>query len=423
MKILITTDTYSTYISGVVTSIGNLREELESLGHEVRILTVSDNVKNYYKDGVYHIRSLPLKLYPNTRFPISFARDYLEEIIEWQPHIIHSQCEFFSFEFAEYISRWTGAAIVHTYHTLYEQYTKYILNGKLITPGLLSGFMKERLRNVKAIIAPTPKTENQLRSYGIENRIEIIPTGISLERFLGRITPAARKAKRREIGIDENTPTLISLGRLGFEKNVNELIDGFALVLKRLPEAKFLIVGDGPAREELEKQTKELELGESVIFTGMVPYDDTPIFYQLGDLFVCGSTSEAQGLTYVEAAVSGLAQVSRDDLCLANVIEQGKNGFSYNTVDELADYCVKLLLDEDFRKNAAEYNAAVAVKFGREQFGKSVSALYREVWEETEFLDNQRKHVISLLDNKVIDFFRREKNGRADDDEEEDDES
>ena len=76
-----------------------------------------------------------------------------------------------------------GAAFVHTFHTLYEQYTKYIPIGKHLGAAALAGWMRYRLRAADVCIAPTEKVERTLLGYGIENSIAVIPTGIRLERF------------------------------------------------------------------------------------------------------------------------------------------------------------------------------------------------------------------------------------------------
>ncbi|MBQ7292596.1 MAG: glycosyltransferase [Clostridia bacterium] len=104
MKILITSDLYTTATNGVVTSLKNLCGELEKKGHEVRILSFSNNKHSRKEGNVYLLRSLPFPVYPDVRLPI-FARrhEYVKEIIAWKPDVIHSQCEYFSFVYAKYI--------------------------------------------------------------------------------------------------------------------------------------------------------------------------------------------------------------------------------------------------------------------------------------------------------------------------------
>lgn len=117
----------------MVTSVRDLMEALKKKGHEVRFLTISKKLRSRKEDDIYYIKSVPLGVvYPDVRMPISYRHRYLRELIAWKPDVIHSQREFFSYQFAGFISRKTGAPIVHTYHTLYEQYVTYIFPSKRI---------------------------------------------------------------------------------------------------------------------------------------------------------------------------------------------------------------------------------------------------------------------------------------------------
>ena len=225
MKILITTDLFSTKTNGVVTSVRNLCDELKARGHEVKILTSSDSVRSKRSEDVYYIRSVPLRVYPDVRMPTAYKHRFIREIIEWKPDVIHSQCEFFSFKFAKYISKKTKAPIIHTYHTLYEDYVSYVIPGKRLGNWVVKKLSKTILKDVDTVIAPTHKIEDKLKSYGMTNPISVIPTGINLTQHKIRISKDIRNEKRAEYGIQENTLLLISLGRLGAEKNLCELIN------------------------------------------------------------------------------------------------------------------------------------------------------------------------------------------------------
>ena len=226
MKVLITTDLFTTKTNGVVTSVRNLMEELTKKGHEVRVLTVSEKHKSYQEGNVYFIKSVSLeKVYPNVRMPTSYRHRYLKELVEWKPDVIHSQCEFFSYQFANYISRKTGAPIVHTYHALYEQYVTYVFPSQRIGAYLVGKLSKLRLRKADAIVAPTQKVEDVLKNYGLHNTMHVIPSGIALEQHKQRITPEQRLEKRRALGIADDEIVLLNLGRLGTEKNLTEVVE------------------------------------------------------------------------------------------------------------------------------------------------------------------------------------------------------
>ena len=130
LKILITTDWYEPVINGVVTSVVTLKEQLERLGCEVRILTLSENGQEGREGAVYYLSSVDAsRIYPGARAAFPSGR-CLEELLSWKPDLIHSQCEFSSFLAAKRIAGKTGIPIVHTYHTVYEDYTHYFSAGK-----------------------------------------------------------------------------------------------------------------------------------------------------------------------------------------------------------------------------------------------------------------------------------------------------
>ena len=114
MKILITTDLYTTTTDGVVTSVRNLMNALAEKGHEVRVLTVSERLRSHQENNIYYIKSVPLGVvYPDVRMPVSYRHRYLRELIQWKPDVIHSQCEYFSYQFAAYIAKYGNMLKFH----------------------------------------------------------------------------------------------------------------------------------------------------------------------------------------------------------------------------------------------------------------------------------------------------------------------
>ena len=380
-KILITTDLYTTNTNGVVTSVQNLFDELTARGHDVKILTISDTLHSHREGPVTYIRSVSLeKVYPNVRMPVSYRHELIRDIIEWKPDVVHSQCEFFSYQFAARISKITGAPIVHTYHTLYEQYvTSYLIPSRRFSDALVKFLSRKRLKKVSTLIAPTQKVENTLQGYGLKSPIEIVPSGISLEQHRQRLDPQIRLEKRRALGISDEDMVLLNLGRLGGEKNLGELITLFAQARKENGNLKFLIVGDGPAREDLEKLARKLGVSDQVIFTGMVSPGEVQDYYQLGDVFVSASTSETQGLTYIEAAANGLPLLCRQDECLADVLREGENGYDYTCAEEFLRAIDTLVDDPEWRVSAARRSEQIAASFDKRAFADAVETIYESV--------------------------------------------
>ena len=356
-------------------------EELEKKGHEVRVLTVSEKLKSHQDGNIYYIKSLPLGVvYPDVRMPISYHHHrFIKELIDWKPDVIHSQCEFFSYQFAAYISRKTGAPIVHTYHTLYEQYVTYIFPSQRIGAFFVGKLSKYRLRKADAVVAPTAKVENVLKNYGLRNPIHVVPSGIALEQHKQRITEEERKRRRNKLDIPEDALVLLNLGRLGTEKNLTEVLELFAIARAQNSKLMLLIVGDGPARHELEEKAANLGVSDQVIFTGMVAPEEVHAYYQLGDVFVSASTSETQGLTYVEAAANGLPLLCRKDPCLDGVLIEGRNGWEYEAEEEFCDIIDAILRNPAQRQEAGSQSEQIAASFDKSNFAEKIEDIYESV--------------------------------------------
>ncbi|MBN7773001.1 glycosyltransferase [Clostridium aminobutyricum] len=397
MKILITTDWYKPVINGVVTSVINLKDELEKAGHEVRVLTLSPDGKQKYEEDTYYLKSFRVKVYPQARATHNFHSVFLPDILDWHPDIIHSQCEWFSFIFAKYIAIKLNIPIVHTYHTIYEDYTHYLLHGTGLTKKLVLFGTNRIVNSMDYVIAPTIKTRNLLLSYGIENPIFTIPTGINLNKYRPRISETRRLELLDTLGIPKDKTVIISIGRLAYEKNIDELIDDMILLKESHPEIFLILVGGGPYENTLRERVASLGLETNILFTGMISPDEVPEYFQIGKVFVCASQSEAQGLTYIEALASGIPLLCKYDQCLENVLVEGTNGYFYDNAEEFIQKLIHLLNTPDeyaqFCKNAEQ----TAEKYSKEVFGKRVLEVYQDALKNFKGHASIRARLIPML--------------------------
>lgn len=382
MKILIATDVYKPSINGVVISTVNLYEQLKERGHDVKILTLSNTRASNKVGDAYLIGSLPVRVYPQARMTVRPYHHYIKEIINWKPDIVHTQSEFTTSLYARQISNKLDIPLVHTYHTMYEDYTHYIFPpSKRVGKKAVALFSKYILDKADEVIVPTQKVMGALKSYGVKREIVEIPTGIHLEKFKDEIDPIEKAKIKKSLGISEKDKILVTIGRLGKEKNIDELINLMKPLSKEGRDIKLLIVGDGPVRKELEAHTRERGVEKDVVFTGMVPQEDVHKYYHLGDIFISASTSETQGLTYIEAMASGLPLVCRKDECLLDVVDEGINGFTFEIEEEFISK-VELLLDDEQKLMHFKKSAVIkAQKFSVEEFGRKVEELYCRVIE------------------------------------------
>ena len=384
MKILITTDTYSPMVNGVVTSIKNLAGELKRRGHEVRILTLSDNYKEYIENDVYYLSALHTKVYPGAKIQSPISGRVIKEILIWQPDIIHSQTEFSVMLTAKLLSRLLNIPIVHTYHTLYEDYLKYILGGKLITKRasiILTRFVL--LSGLECIIVPTVKVETILLNYGIKKPLVVIPTGIDISRFQRIYTSKEKETVKSALKLEQDTKLVVYIGRIGEEKNIQELFTYFGEAVKLLENTKLMIVGGGPYLKVLKSIVQELNLTEVIIFAGMIDPEKVPLYYQLSDVFVTSSTSETQGLTYIEAMASGVPVVCREDECVKGLVVTSETGYLYNDAETFATGINSVLaMNKEEYTGLQQRCREKAKSYSIEIFGKRAETLYQSLVKE-----------------------------------------
>ena len=103
-------------------------------------------------------------VYPNARVMLPHGHKYIDELMDWKPDVIHSQCEFSTFVMARKIAKHTGAPIIHTYHTVYEGYTHYFCPSRVWGRKMVVAFSKLIASQTKAIVVPSAKISDMLDS-------------------------------------------------------------------------------------------------------------------------------------------------------------------------------------------------------------------------------------------------------------------
>lgn len=398
MNIGIFTDTYLPQINGVVSSIVTLEEQLKKQGHNVYIFTISHPKANDQKPYVYRIPSLPFVFLKDHRVGIIYSQKLVNRVKKLKLDIILSQTEFSLGFLAKLISKKINVPIVHTYHTMYEEYMHYISKGVEFSPELARKYSKMFCNSVDGVVAPTNKTKDLLLSYGVKKPIEVIPTGINFTPFSpSRYTKSEVEALKEQFNLPLDSPTVLFVGRIAKEKSIDFVLEAFPAVVSRIPNAKFFIVGDGPETNHLREMVKELGLEDAVIFAGLQPWATIGKFYQLGDVFVSASVSETQGLTFAEAMAAGLPVVAKHDESIEELVQDDYNGKKFSTKEELSEALITLLEDEGYRKTLSVHAISSVAPLSDEIFGQNALAYYERILaltEEKKAKQKNRKHLL-----------------------------
>ena len=280
MRIGLFTDTYPPFINGVSTSVYMLKNALEKQGHQVFVVTVNTEDMRYkFEDNntVIRIPGIPIGIY-DYRLTGIYPIRAINIIRKWKLDIIHSHTEFGIGTFARIVAKQFNIPLVHTYHTMYEDYIHYITKGyfdksskKIVE--YLTRFYCDKTAN--ALIVPTKKTYDLFKEkYEVDKNIHVIPTGIELDRFyIENMNKDKIKTIKQKYKLKKSDFVIIFVGRLAQEKNVEFLIEAQKTLVKHGSNIKLLIVGDGPDMDKYKSLVEEFDLTNNVIFTGKVPYD------------------------------------------------------------------------------------------------------------------------------------------------------
>ena len=280
MRIGIFTDTYPPYINGVSTSIAMLEKGLKEMGHEVFIVTVNpENMSYKYENDerVIRIPGIPIGIY-DYRLTGIYPLRAINKIKKWNLDVIHSHTEFGVGTFARIISQQFHIPLVHTYHTMYEDYIYYITKGyfdkssKKILEYLTKFYCD---KTAKELIVPSKKTFDMFKEkYEFEKDIHIIPTGMDIDRFnKDKFKVEEINSLKKELGINKDDFVILFVGRLAKEKNISLLLNGQVDIIKKHKNVKLVLVGSGPDYEEYIKEANDLGISKNVIFTNAIPWE------------------------------------------------------------------------------------------------------------------------------------------------------
>lgn len=375
MNIGLFTDTYFPQLSGVATSIQTLKNALEKNGHSVFIFTTTDPHlgKGTIEPNVFRVSSVPFVSFTDRRIAFRGLFQATKIAKEVKLDIVHTQTEFSMGMIGKYVAHSLGIPAIHTYHTMYEDYLHYVLNGHLLKPYHVKQFTKAYLHNMDGVVAPSERVKETLTRYGVTIPMRIIPTGVDLT----AINENPRRDVRKELGIDSNEKVILTLSRVAAEKKIDQILDVLPTVLEVEPNVKFVIAGDGPDVQPLKDQVARLSLEDYVIFAGSVEHSDVGNYYRMADLFVSASDTETQGLTYIEALAAGTKCVVYSTDYTEHVFDNKELGSTFTTKNEMTNEIIDYLKANQFTipKNLKEKKL---IDVSADTFAHKIEDFYQE---------------------------------------------
>ncbi|MBR7926690.1 glycosyltransferase [Aerococcaceae bacterium zg-ZUI334] len=373
MNIGLFTDTYFPQVSGVSTSIKSLRDELVRQGHFVVIFTTTDpNAADREDETIIRLPSIPFVSFEDRRIAYAGFDKALRTARRFKLDLIHTHTEFSLGLSGLYVASRMKIPVVHTYHTLYEKYTHYILDGDLIQAKHVGALTKLFCNQVDGIIVPSEMTYAKLREYGIKSDIRVIPTGVKIPDYNDVVVQSLKEKYR----VQEDDVLFLSLSRLSKEKSLDKVIEAFGEIVELIPQARLLFVGDGPARQELEMQAQATS--DKIEFIGEVNHSQVSDYYQLCDIYLNASESETQGLTYLEAFANRLPIIAKRNPYLESLMPEKCFGELFDEERSLSQTAIHFH-QEMKAGNITPIDTQALQAISVETFGNDVMSYYQEV--------------------------------------------
>ncbi len=386
MRIALFTDTYTPEINGVVTSVNTYFKELERRGHEVTIFAPRYGGVESNDPRVVRCPSIPFpfKMMKERRLPVLRLREILG-FGRRRFDIIHSQVPGTLGTFALLVSALWRVPHVHTYHTNYMEYVHYVPFSKHLSRRAVLWIARHYCGRCSHVISPSEGMREELERYSLGRPITVIPTGVEFskpsespswsdlcKRYGIRVSPSAESRTR-----------LVSVGRLGREKNHPFLIR----VLKRLTEqgvdAQLYLIGQGPDQPILDRAIEQHGMNDRVTLTGYMSRPDVLSFVRECDLFVFASTTETQGLALLESMSVGTPVVAIGATGVDDLIADGVGGIrTPNDVEAFSDQVRSVLGDPHRLKELAGGALARAREWSVDTQASRLIAVYRSGIEE-----------------------------------------
>ena len=370
MHVGLFTECYRPIQNGVVASVDALARELRAGGHEVTCVTPRMPHYREMQTFVLRVPSLPLPTRTAYRLTIPFVSGERTWRILDRLSIVHTHSAFVTGWMGLRLARRLRLPLVFTYHTQLEEYAHYVPFDARATRSVAAHLTRTYANAADLVVVPTAAMESRLRALGVAARIAVVPTGIDVDQFaLGRRDDALRA----RLGVPAGGTMLLSVGRLGREKNVELTLDAFARL--DAAGARLVLVGDGLHREALERRAERLGIAARTTFAGEFPRESLPAVYRSADVFVSTSTSETQGLVLVEALAAGLPVVAVDTPQTRDVLGNAARIVRPDAVEFAAGLRAVL----DGARPEAVAAERVARRFERHLLGEHVIDLYRSL--------------------------------------------
>lgn len=317
MRYAIVTETYPPEVNGVALTVQGLEQGLRARGHEVSVIRPRQANEPAAARGNEHeflVRGAPLPRYPGLRLGLPATRKLIAQWQKTRPDALYVATEGPLGWSALRAARRLGIPASTGFHTRFDEYMRDYGAAFLAQTALR--WMRRFHNGADATLVPTRELQQFLQENGF-NDVVLLPRAVDTKLF----DPARRDhALRAQWGVGEDGLVAIYVGRIAPEKNLDLAVRAFRELQRSRPDARFVWVGDGPARAKLQQENPDF------VFCGIQRDEAVARHFASGDLFVFSSHSETFGNVTLEAMASGVPTIAFDYGAAREHLRDGVHG-------------------------------------------------------------------------------------------------
>ncbi|HKY78896.1 MAG TPA: glycosyltransferase family 1 protein [Anaerolineales bacterium] len=376
MRIAYVTEVFLPKIDGITVTLTHLLEYLRERGHESIMFAPKGSISSYAGTEVIGRLSVRTPFYPELHVALPIAR-VEKELLKFDPDLVHLVNPTSLGLAGMRAARKHGIPVVASYHTDMPGFARRWRLGFLAKP--IYGYYRWVHNQANLNLTPSEFTMKQLKAQGFK-RLAVWTGGVDIDRF--HPDNASVEMRERLSGGEPEKPLMLFVSRLSREKRADWLLP----IVRQISGIRLAIVGDGPARSQLEK----LFAGTPTVFTGYLRGTELATAFASGDIFSFTGAEETFGNVVAEAMASGLAVVAPRSGGVVDLVEDGVTGLLFKPEDhsKFLDCVRELAQDLDRAKRMG-------------QAGQKKARLY--AWETTltqllEFYEN----VVSKAKSKAV---------------------
>jgi glycosyltransferase involved in cell wall biosynthesis len=365
MRYAIVSETYPPEINGVALTVQGLERGLRDRGHDVQLVRPRQSARDTAAPHEVLVRGAPLPRYPGLRLGLPATARLLAAWKRDRPDAVYVATEGPLGWSALRAARRLGIPAASGFHTRFDEYMRDY--GLPFLTGAALGWMRRFHNKADATLVPTRELVEFLQSQRFDNVVRL-PRAVDTTLF----DPRRRDdGLRAQWGVSERTLLAIYVGRIAAEKNLDLAVHAFRQMQAVRPDARFVWVGDGPARAKLERDNPDF------IFCGVQRGEALARHFACGDLFVFPSLSETFGNVTLEALASGVPTVAFDYGAAREYLRDGVHGAALAPNDEagFVAQCVRIAADDAMRESMREAARQAVSALRPEQVSTDFDAL------------------------------------------------